>query len=327
MNKEYHYTISRTDRIYLIAFVSILLGWELIKEILPSGERSFSYISPPRVHNRYHDFKKNTYSKKSFSKKYSNDKYSINNPPNTFTSSLNNENNFEKKYSSFEEEQELTPPSSPIPIMTASIEELTSMGISKKVSWHIQKFISAGGFITSDRDLLKIYGMDSLQLVNASPYIIYGIKPAVEQPALDLKKESFLSTANSVDLNQASVEDLESLSGIGTVLANRIIKYRDAIGGFLNTDQLKECYGLPPETIEKIKNQVTVSGSPHLIFINNINLDSLSHPYLNKKLIRLIIAYKKQHGDFKSAEDFKRIYPPDSNWCSRILPYISFDVR
>ncbi|MGB3080479.1 MAG: helix-hairpin-helix domain-containing protein, partial [Saprospiraceae bacterium] len=85
--------------------------------------------------------------------------------------------------------------------------------------------------------------------------------------------------------------------------------------------------GIPPETIEKIKGQITVSGSPHLVMINEINIDSLKHPYLNKKLIKLIKAYKNQHGVFKNVSDFRKIYPPDSNWCDKVLPYISFEIR
>lgn len=311
MNKEYHYTITRTDRIYLVSFVIILLGWELVKGLLPSTEKSFTYISPPSAHHGFNNKNSNYPSSNQYSKNYASH----------FPKGI------EKKYSSFEEELEQSPPSSPIEIMTASYDQLTSMGLSRKVAFNIQKFISAGGIITSDEDLLKIYGMDSLQLMSASPYILYSTKPESETPLVEIEKVAPVkSILRKVDLNLATSEDLESLDGIGSVLANRIIKYREAIGGFLNADQLKECYGIPPETIEKIKNQITVSGSPHLLMINEINLDSLKHPYLSKKLIKLIKAYKNQHGAFKNISDFRKIYPPDSNWCDKVLPYISFDL-
>ncbi len=312
MNKEYHFTITRTDRIYLVSFVILLLGWELVKEFLSSGDRSFTFISPPVAHHGFNNKNSPFHSSNIYSKKY------------TFSSS----NKIEKKYSSYEEEQEQTPPSSPLSIMTASIDQMTSMGLSRKVAFNIQKFISAGGILTSDKDLLKIYGMDSLQLTSASPFIIYGTIPDRESPTAEEEKVVPIKPiAKMIDLNLATTEDLETLDGIGSVLANRIIKYREAIGGFLSADQLKECYGIPPETIEKIKNQITVSGSLHKMMINEINLDSLKHPYLNKKLIKLIKAYKNQHGIFKNVSDFRKIYPPDSNWCEKVLPYISFEIR
>jgi DNA uptake protein ComE-like DNA-binding protein len=107
-------------------------------------------------------------------------------------------------------------------------------------------------------------------------------------------------------------------------LADRIIKYRTSLGGFLNLDQLRECYGLPPETLEKILPRLTISQPPTPIAINEIDLADFNHPYLNKKMVRLLLAYKKQHGPFKDASDLRKIYPPDSTWCEKIMPYIVF---
>lgn len=312
MNKEYHFTITRKDRIYLICFVVILLGWELVKDFMPSGDKEFTYISPPSSHHV--PGKKNI-------NHYSGNRHYKNYPVHVYSGD-------EKKYSSYEEEQEQSPPVISLSIMTATFDQLTSMGLSRKVAYNILKFISAGGTITNDEDLMHIYGMDSLQLVSASPYIIYGTLSTKEESISLVNETSTVkTTTKSIDLNLATLDELESLDGIGTVLATRILKYREAIGGFLNPDQLKECYGIPPETFEKIKDQLTVSGPPHLLLINEINLDSLKHPYLNKKLIKLIKAYKNQHGDFKNASDFRKIYPPDSNWCDKVLPYISFDLK
>ena len=312
MNKVYHYTISRTDRIYLISFVVVLLGWELIKEFLPSGERLFTYISPPSEHKGFKEKKDFTYSPH-----YTKRKYNYSQP-----------RNFEKQYSSYQEEQEQSPPFVPISIMTASIDELTSTGLSRKVAYNIQKFISAGGIIRNEKEFLKIYGMDSLQLNNASPYIIYGASLPIEKDLPDVKQEYVSKgTLKIIDLNQASLEDLVSLNGIGTFSAEKILKFRNTIGGFITTDQLNDCYCLYPDTFEKIKDQLTVSSPPDPIHINQVNLDSLNNPYLTKKMVRLIKAYKNQHGSFADATQFRKVYPPDSNWCNKILPYISFEIK
>lgn len=312
MKKEYHYTISRTDRICLISFVVILLGWELIKEFFPSGEKSFIYISP--IPDQYERKEKKEYT---YSPDYSSKKHAY-----------SHSRNFEKQFSSYQEEQEQSVPSGPISIMSASIEELTSIGLSRKVAYNIQKFISAGGMITGEKDLLKIYGMDSMQLNKAKSLIIYASLdegPTTNDPYHSVNTKQNNSTM--IDLNIATVEDLESLNGIGPVLAERILKFRESIGGFISPSQLADCYGFPPETFEKIKDQIRVSGSPQVILINEVNLDSLSHPYLSKKLTRMIKAYKKQHGDFRNETDLRKVYPPDSNWCKKILPYLSFETN
>ena len=50
----------------------------------------------------------------------------------------------------------------------------------------------------------------------------------------------------SLNLNEASAEDLTLLAGIGTVLSPRIVKFRSALGGFSSVDQLYMVYGLEP---------------------------------------------------------------------------------
>ena len=49
MKKEYHYTISRTDRIYLVTFVVVLLAWELVKGLFPGGDGHYDFI-PTKDH-------------------------------------------------------------------------------------------------------------------------------------------------------------------------------------------------------------------------------------------------------------------------------------
>jgi DNA uptake protein ComE-like DNA-binding protein len=46
------------------------------------------------------------------------------------------------------------------------------------------------------------------------------------------------------NLNTASASDLLPIHGIGPVLSKRIIKYRDAIGGYTHKHQLYKVYGL-----------------------------------------------------------------------------------
>lgn len=62
-----------------------------------------------------------------------------------------------------------------------------------------------------------------------------------------------------VDLNSASVDELEALPGIGAVLAQRVIAYRKSVGRFLAVEDLREVKGIGAKTFDRIKPLVTVA--------------------------------------------------------------------
>jgi len=61
-----------------------------------------------------------------------------------------------------------------------------------------------------------------------------------------------------VSINKANAEELQAVRGIGPALAERIISYREANGGFKSLDQLKEVRGIGDMKFEKMKNQITL---------------------------------------------------------------------
>lgn len=72
------------------------------------------------------------------------------------------------------------------------------------------------------------------------------LKRAESYPAPKPKKIEVL------DLNLATSEELQKVRGIGPAYSERIVKYRDILGGFSDTTQLKEVYGLKKETIVEL---------------------------------------------------------------------------
>ncbi|MEL7340154.1 MAG: helix-hairpin-helix domain-containing protein, partial [Bacteroidota bacterium] len=59
-----------------------------------------------------------------------------------------------------------------------------------------------------------------------------------------------------LEINQASIASWDSLPGIGPKLSKRIVRYRDSRGGFRNTQEIAAVYGLPPETLDRIEDQL-----------------------------------------------------------------------
>jgi competence protein ComEA len=59
-----------------------------------------------------------------------------------------------------------------------------------------------------------------------------------------------------INLNNATFAELDSLPGIGPVLAKRIIDYRETNGPFQSVDDLLNVEGIGPSLLEKIRDLV-----------------------------------------------------------------------
>ena len=66
------------------------------------------------------------------------------------------------------------------------------------------------------------------------------------------------TTGTLVNINTADEAALETLNGVGPVLAASIIAYRTEHGPFTSVDQLDEVSGIGPATMEDLRSQVTV---------------------------------------------------------------------
>jgi competence protein ComEA len=66
------------------------------------------------------------------------------------------------------------------------------------------------------------------------------------------------ASGDLVNVNTATAADLETLPGIGPVLAEAIVAYRDEHGPFTSVDQLEDVSGIGPVTLGEIRELVTV---------------------------------------------------------------------
>ena len=61
-----------------------------------------------------------------------------------------------------------------------------------------------------------------------------------------------------VHLNSATAEQLDALDGIGPALAQRIVDYRDAHGGFGSVDELDDVSGIGPVRLESLRPRLAL---------------------------------------------------------------------
>lgn len=67
-------------------------------------------------------------------------------------------------------------------------------------------------------------------------------------------------SAGLVNINTATVAELKTLPGIGDVLAQRIVEYREAHGAFSSIEELMQVSGIGEKRFAAIRDLVTVGG-------------------------------------------------------------------
>ncbi|WP_164112470.1 MULTISPECIES: helix-hairpin-helix domain-containing protein [Sphingobacterium] len=217
-----------------------------------------------------------------------------------------------------------------------SIERWTNLGLSVKQAQVIKNFESKGGRFRKKEDLSRIYAISEEDYKRLLPYIkinsIADIGHTSYEQGTDFKKKDNVVYPTKerkevlVDIGNADSTAWVLLKGIGPVLAKRIIKYREALGGFHDVNQIAEVYGLPSETFALIKDKLYLPEEPvKKIKINKTSLNELAkHPYISWKQAQWIINYREQHGFYEDLKSLESIRLLNQDFFRKIEPYLEF---
>lgn len=154
----------------------------------------------------------------------------------------------------------------------------------------------------------------------------YGSGVATPQP---YRYASDVPDLASVDINLATLGDLETLPGIGPYRAGRIIKFREMLGGFSSVQQLGTTYGIPDSTFQLIEPYLKYERSIYRkLGINLLSKEELAqHPYLTKKMATILVNYRQNHGPYRTAADLDAIRPLKAETKALLLPYLDFSLE
>lgn len=105
-----------------------------------------------------------------------------------------------------------------------------------------------------------------LKMANAEGPSTQAAEPAVTQPATPsmappetVVEPKPAARTGKLDLNHAALEDIESLPGIGPVLAERIVEYRKTKGAFRSVGDLRLVKGIGKKKFERVRMLVSVT--------------------------------------------------------------------
>lgn len=139
-----------------------------------------------------------------------------------------------------------------VDINTASVEELQSLpGIGPALARRIISEREANGPFNRPEEITRVFGIGEARYRELRDLITAGPAGA---------PDTRVPPPQPINLNTATQAELETLPGIGPVLARRIIDYREQKRRFGRPEDLKEVRGIGPKTVEALKNLVTVSG-------------------------------------------------------------------
>jgi DNA uptake protein ComE-like DNA-binding protein len=162
---------------------------------------------------------------------------------------------------------------------------------------------------------MKEDNSDSIPVIKAYSNEVKVIKHDIQ------KKRSI-----NVDINRCDTSELIKLPGIGPVLSVRIVKYRLLLGGYARKEQLREVYGLSPETYEIIKEMVTVD----TLFIKRVDINSADYRglsairYFEKNEINSILKFRELEGRIGNIRELvdNKIINDETAW--KVRPYLMF---
>lgn len=228
---------------------------------------------------------------------------------------------------------------------TFSALDWQARGLPAWLAERLVKYRTAVGGFRAKEQLRKAYGLSDTTYARLAPYIQLPEQlPAREartyarnQPGQYPDRKPFEATPGrfprkpthlaAFDLNAADTTQLMQIRGIGRGYARRIVEFRQRLGGFLREEQVAEIYVLhdAPDLVDSLRKYTFVAPgfSPTPVDVNNASFEVLqAHPYVGKRLARVLVAFRQQHGPFRQPTDLRQIRVLDEATFEKLQPYL-----
>lgn len=218
-----------------------------------------------------------------------------------------------------------------------SEQDWKRLGLNEKQIKSIKKYESKGGKFRKKEDVKKMYCIKQEQYESLEPYIQIGSPVVIARTPENTKSifqdgkvenaSSFnvpkTERVNIIELNSADSAMLTTIKGIGAFYAKNIIKHRNALGGFVNKEQLLEIWKFDQEKLSAIEKYIDIDESQiKKININTCEASDLKSPYIKWTAANAIVNYRKNHGKYKTVDEIKKTDLVDEETYRKIVPYL-----
>jgi DNA uptake protein ComE-like DNA-binding protein len=198
------------------------------------------------------------------------------------------------------------------------------LGINDRTVRTIQHYLAKGGQFRNAGDLQKMYSLKKTDFDRLLPYIKIAAPAPLYNPGKPPVKYA-KAPPPIIDINQADTAAFIALPGIGSKLANRIVNFRQKLGGFYSVQQVGETFGLPDSTFQLIQPRLQCGAAGlQKININTADANTLKqHPYIRWNIANAIVQYRQQHGLFHSPEELQQIVLITPELYQKIAMYVT----
>lgn len=144
---------------------------------------------------------------------------------------------------------------------TITAEEWKALGLRDRTVKTILNYREKGGRFRQASDIRKIWGLAPSEVEAILPFVRL---PPLERPP-KRERETVIwkprKVLHSININTATVEEWKALPGIGEVLANRLVRFREKSGGFRSVEQVGKTYGLSDSVFNQLRPYLQLDSS------------------------------------------------------------------
>lgn len=148
-----------------------------------------------------------------------------------------------------------------ININTASAQTLQELdGIGEKLSQRIVNYRSENGQFDSVENIMDVPGFGYEKFKNVENFICAKETETVTLASVNAEEETsaVVCNAEKININTATVQELQELDGIGEKISRRIVDYRSRHGAFNTIEEIKNVSGIGNKRFDAIKDNICI---------------------------------------------------------------------